>query len=75
MEKLQLDRENTGNLKIQFEWVPCKLYLLSFGLCFPDGGRVNRRLVPDEGRPRPGPDAPHLLGPTGDRRQDLCQWG
>ena len=22
-EKLWLDRENTGNLKIQFEWVPC----------------------------------------------------
>ena len=21
-ENLQLDRENTGNLKIQFEWVP-----------------------------------------------------
>ena len=27
-EKLQLDRENTGNLKIQFEWVPCWLYWL-----------------------------------------------
>ena len=22
-ENLRLDRENTGNLKIQFEWVPC----------------------------------------------------
>ena len=24
-ENLRLDRENTGNLKIQFEWVPCRL--------------------------------------------------
>ena len=23
MENLRLDRENTGNLKMQFEWVPC----------------------------------------------------
>ena len=23
MEKLRMDRENTGNLKMQFEWVPC----------------------------------------------------
>ena len=25
-ENLRLDRENTGNLRIQFEWVPCKRY-------------------------------------------------
>ena len=34
-ENLQSDRENTGNLKIQFEWVPCiqacKLVLLIQG--------------------------------------------
>ena len=27
MENLQLDRENTGNSKIQFEWVPCRIIL------------------------------------------------
>ena len=26
-ENLRLDRENTGNLKIQFEWVPYVQYL------------------------------------------------
>ena len=26
---LQSDRENTGNLKMQFEWVPCTLYIVS----------------------------------------------
>ena len=28
-ENLQLDRENTGNLKMQFEWVPCIMHMKS----------------------------------------------
>ena len=28
-ENLLPDRENTGNLKMQFEWVPCTLYIVS----------------------------------------------
>ena len=27
-ENLQSDGENTGNMKIHIEWVPCKLYMI-----------------------------------------------
>ena len=38
-ENLRSDRENTGNLNIQFEWVPCHgnsyilMYLMSANIC------------------------------------------